>query len=180
MNRINKVVIIISLLGVATPVLILVGSEPPYLRNVFGSVQEHGYQITFTATALGDIPKNADDFIKSKPAVGYSWTDLKSKKAVVAVIHTLTGPDSAQNPYGWHVHDITLAGGATKLHEFCLGSIDSSPYVDMAINGQKISVSLDRNSLPTGETPASLNSVFGFVLSHDAKCDSGVAVKTSS
>lgn len=180
MNRINKSVIIISLLGIAAPVLILLGSEPSYLRNVSGSVQEHGYQITFTAMASDDIPKNADDFIKSKPAIGYSWADLKNKKAVVAVIHTLSGPDSAQNPYVWHVHDITLTSGATKLHEFCLGSIDSSPYADLTINGKKISVSLDRNSLPTGETPVDLNLVYGFVLLQDTQCNSGFAVKTSS
>ena len=179
MNRINKVVILISLIGVATPILIMLGSEPSYLRNVSGSVIEHNSQVIFTATASGDIPKDADNFIKSKPAVGYSWTDMKSKKAVVAIIHPLTSLDSIQNPYGWHVHDITLTSGATKLHELCIGSIDSTPDTILSINGKEINVSIEKFNLPIGETPDNLNMFSAFTLHKDTKCNSGFAVKTN-
>ncbi len=131
----------------------------------------------FTLTAGGTIPTSPDAFISSNIAVGYAWADLATGKALVAVIHP-TFVDSRQEPDGWHVHTVSLTGGATSPNDFCVASVDSAPTAGINISGDSLEVNILQSKLPVGETPSSLSAVVGFTLQSDTACASGLAVLT--
>jgi hypothetical protein len=153
---------------------------PAYLQVVSGSATAQTSQTAkLSVTTNGNIPIRADSFINSNPVVGFAWADLSTAKAFVTTIHP-SFKDDNQNPSGWHAHTVTLTGGATSPHDFCIASIDSSPEVGLSIQGNTMNVNIRLSTLPAGETPSSLAAVVGFTVQLDSACSSGLAVQVST
>ncbi len=153
---------------------------PAYLQVVSGSAAAQNSQTAkLTVTTNGNIPIRADSFVNSNPVVGFAWADLGTAKAFVTTIHP-SFKDDNQNPSGWHAHTVTLTGGATPPHDFCVASIDSSPTAGIVINGNTMNVNVLLSKLPSGETPSSLAAVVGFTVQLDSACSSGLAVQIST
>jgi hypothetical protein len=171
-------IIIASIVGAQTVLASAPG--PAYLQVVSGSgTATNSQTATFTVTTNGNIPIRADSFISANPVTGFAWADVSTGKAFVATIHP-SFKDDKQNPSGWHTHTVSLAGGATSPHDFCIASIDSSPTSGISITGNTMNVNTRSSNLPAGETPTTLSTVVGFTVQLDAACSSGLAVQLST
>src|SRR5262245_14705863 len=101
-----------------------------------------------SATTNGAIPKRADQFINDNVIVGIAWADLGTGTALVATIHPTLGRDSHQRPDSWHLHTVTLTGGATAPNDFCLVSVDSTPTAGIDIDGDQMTINVAASKLP--------------------------------
>jgi len=151
-----------------------------YMKGVTGTgISQNANLAKFTASTDGAIPITPDAFIDGNIAVGYAWADVNTGKALVAVIHP-SFVDSRQQPDGWHVHTVTLGGGATSPNDFCVASVDSAPTAGIGISGSTLTLNILQSKLPSGETPATLSAVVSFTLQSDAGCASGLAVQINT
>lgn len=148
---------------------------PSYLAvGGWGAGEAGPNLVRLSATTNGAIPKRADQFVNDNIIVGIAWADLGTGTAVVATIHPTLGRDSNQRPDSWHIHTVTLAGGATAPNDFCLVSVDSTPTAGIAIQGDSMSVNLAGSKLPNGVSVGDLDAAVGFTV-HDK--DDGCATK---
>jgi len=151
---------------------------PEWLEVISGSVQALSFgNVQYSITTDGGIPHTPNNFINSNIATGFAWADTTTGKAFVVVIHP-TFKDSNQRPLGWHAHIVSLEGGATAPHDFCVKSVDSAPITAIHLLGNQIKVLADQ--LPPGETASTLNAVAGFTMQNDNACASKLAVQISS
>jgi hypothetical protein len=128
------------------------------------------------ATTNGAIPKRADQFINSNVIVGIAWADLGTGTALVATIHPVLGRDSNQRPDSWHVHTVTLTGGATAPNDFCLVSVDSTPTAGIAIQGDTMTINVAASKLPVAV--GALDAAVGFTVhGGDTGCGTGLGVR---
>ena len=169
-------VLIVTAAGVTASVT----ATEPYMTGVSGTgISQNSNLARFTFSTDGAIPITPDAFIHGNIAVGYAWADVSTGKALVAVIHP-SFVDSRQQPNGWHVHTVTLSGGATSPNDFCVASVDSAPTAGIDINGNTLTLNIRQSNLPSGETSATLSAVVGFTLQSDAGCASGLAVQINT
>jgi hypothetical protein len=134
--------------------------------------------VSLSASTNGAIPKRADQFVNDNVIVGIAWADLGTGTAVVATIHPTLGRDSNQRPDSWHIHTVSLEGGATAPNDFCLKSVDSTPTAGIAIQGASMTVNLSASKLPGGVSVGDLDAAVGFTVhGGDAGCATGLGVR---
>ena len=152
---------------------------PPYLVvTSFTAASQNAETAKLSVTTNGAIPRQPDSFINSNPVVGLAWADLDTGKVFVTTIHPVLGRDSHQNPDGWHPHTATLTGGATRPHDFCVASIDSTPTSGISIHDANMNVNVQKSSLPVA--PEAFDAAVGFTIQADTACASGLAVQIST
>ena len=152
---------------------------PSYLAvSGWGAGATGANLVRLSASANGAIPKRADQFVNDNVIVGVAWVDFGTLTAVVATIHPTLGRDSNQRPDSWHIHTVSLGGGATAPNDVCLVSVDSTPTAGIAIQGSSLSVNLDASKLPSGVSAADLDGAVGFTVhGGDAGCATGLGVR---
>ena len=136
--------------------------------------------VRLSATTNGAIPKRADQFINDNVIVGIAWADLGTGTALVATIHPTLGRDSNQRPDSWHLHTVTLTGGATAPNDFCLVSVNSTPTAGIAIDGNTMTINVSASKLPGGGAVSvdDLDAAVGFTVhGGDAGCATGLGVR---
>ena len=136
--------------------------------------------VRLSAATNGAIPKRADQFINDNVIVGIAWADFGTGTALVATIHPTLGRDSNQRPDSWHLHTVTLTGGATAPNDLCLVSVDSTPTAGIAIDGNSMTISLSASKLPGNGavSVADLDGAVGFTVhGGDAGCATGLGVR---
>jgi hypothetical protein len=150
---------------------------PSYLAVTGWSADGIGPNLArLSATTDGAIPKRADQFINSNVIVGIAWADLGTGTALVATIHPVLRRDSNQRPDSWHLHTVTLTGGATAPNDFCLVSVDSTPTAGIAIDGNVMTINVSASRLPV--SVGALDAAVGFTVhGGDAGCATGLAVR---
>jgi len=169
-------VLIVTAAGVTASVT----ATEPYMKGATGTgISQNANLAKFSVSVDGAIPTTPDAFIQGNIAVGYAWADVSTGKALVAVIHP-SFVDSRQQPSGWHVHTVTLGGGATSPNDFCVASVDSAPTAGIDVSGNTLTLNIRQSNLPSGETPGTLSTVVSFTLQSDAGCASGLAVQINT
>lgn len=93
-------------------------------------------------TATGTIPKNTPDL------VGFAWLYSSGPNTAFAITSHQSVRDSAQNPDGWHAHNVVLGTGAGAA-TLCVSAISDAPNSGVAITGSSLTVQA-RNSILTG------------------------------
>jgi hypothetical protein len=152
---------------------------PAYLAvTSFSATSQNAETAKLSVTTKGAIPRQPDSFINSNPVVGLAWADLNTGKVFVTTIHPVLGRDSHQNPHSWHAHTATLTGGATRPHDFCVASIDSTPTAGISIHGATMNVNVRKSSLSVA--PEAFDTVVGFTIQPDTACASHLAVQIST
>src|SRR3989442_1137832 len=156
------------------------GRSDPCMKGATGAgISQNANLAKFSVSVDGAIPTTPDAFIQGNIAVGYAWADVSTGKALVAVIHP-SFVDSRQQPSGWHVHTVTVRGGATSPNDFCVASVDSAPTAGIDVSGNTLTLNIRQSNLPSGETPGTLSTVVSFTLQSDAGCASGLAVQINT
>jgi hypothetical protein len=169
--------LVLSALAVAIAIAATPG--PDYLDVAsWKAVAKNKSTAVLAATTKAAIPIHPNAFIRSNPVVGLGWVDTQTNTALVATIHPAIGRDSNQNPRAWHIHTVTLAGGATAPNDFCLGSIASAPTAGLSIHGATMKINVRRSALPV--PPAAFDVAVGFTVQSDSACASGLGVRVST
>jgi len=164
-------------------VVIAAQPGPSYLAvQSFSAEAQNANQVRLSATAQGDIPTRADQFIEQSLIVGIAWADLASGTAVVATIHPMLGRDSHQRKDGWHLHTVQLGGGATAPNDFCLVAVLTTPTAGIQLHGSTIIVNLRAAELPmaggTAIAATDFDAAVGFTVHPgDAGCATGLGVR---
>lgn len=174
--------------GVAGLIAIVVVGSQPVLGAAPGpgwlavtshsAVSQNAETALLTVTTQGDIPTRANRFIRSNLGAGFAWADLNTGKVFAMTIHPTLGVDSIQNPRGWHAHAVTLVGGASGSHDFCIKSVDTHPFVSFSIDDNHMRVHVNKADLP--EPLQNLTAAAGFTIQPDSTCTSGLAVQLST
>ncbi len=158
---------------------VVAGSQagPGYLAVSDWSAGAVGQNLVrLSATTNGAIPRQADEFISNNAIVGIAWVDFGTTiRALVATIHPSFGRDSNQRPDSWHLHTVTLGGGATAPNDLCLVSVDSTPTGGIAIDGNSMTVNVAASRLPV--PVGALDGAAGFTVHGDDNCASGFGVR---
>ena len=118
---------------------------------------------------------NAADNIPTHTGVlgGFAWIYANGPNtAIVAATHNGVR-DSAQNPDGWHAHNVQLGPGGQNSDACITGLSDAN--VGLSIHGNTISMNV-RNSELTG--PLS-STAAAFTIVADSGCGSGLGVVLS-
>jgi hypothetical protein len=181
---------------------------PDYLRVIQPSVSTafvNNQVVSMSLSTEGNIPQQPDGFINSNILTGFGWIELESGKVFAITITpamptrgsslasttssptsatTTVYPSSSNNPYRssntWQAHIMTLTGGQTYPHDYCIASGDQNPLpnVQISIIGNTMSAQVFRDQLPFA--PQSFNTAVGFTLQQDYRCHSGLAMQISS
>jgi hypothetical protein len=151
------------------------GPGPAYLNVTSFTAEAENAKADLSVTTGGDIPRQADAFIRSKLGVGFAWVNPNSNTVFAMTIHPTLGIDSTQNPTGWHAHVVTLEGGATGPNDLCIKSVDSAPRVGISMRDNNLDVHVRQSDLPFESQ--TIQAAAGFIINADAGCASGLAVE---
>jgi len=91
-----------------------------------------------------------------------------------------SGATRTSGPDSWHLHTVTLAGGAAAPNDLCLVSVDSTPTAGIAIDGNKMTLNLSASKLPGhgAVSAGDLDGAVGFTVhGGDAGCATGLGVR---
>lgn len=155
---------------------------PDYMRVLQQFVSAtHGssnnYQmVRLSLSTEGNVPTQADDFIKSHFLVGFAWADIVAGKIFAVTIHPATRFDPYLNI--WHTHIMSISGGQTYPNDYCIASIGYSPDARISLTGNTLSVQISRGLLPFA--PEEYSMAVGFILQPDSGCKSGLAMQIST
>lgn len=121
---------------------------------------KNGQTSTLGVVAADSIPRHTDVL------GGFAWFYASGSPNTVFVAVTHSGVrDSAQNPDGWHTHNVSLAIGASPGSDACItGLVDTN--AGLSIQGNSLSVNV-RNSELTGTLT---NSATAFTIVTDSGC----------
>ena len=65
----------------------------------------------------------------------------------------------------------------TPTDDACVVSIDSTPTAGLNVQGDSLSVNLDRSSMPDGVGPEDIDLATGFTVHPNGACGSGLGVR---
>lgn len=137
---------VVLVLAVATPALAKVPGYTDVLKFKVRPNYSEGTIAYYVATG-GEIPKQADEYIKSQLVYGYAWLKKPTSptidtattrpliKAVVATIHPSFTDSRFSSGERWHAHTATLQ--EVPHVGLCLASI-GSPAFKLAIDGNNL------------------------------------------
>jgi hypothetical protein len=142
---------------------------PAYLSVAsFSARSQNGQTAKLSLTTRGEIPRHPDAFISANNNTGFAWVDLDTGKAFSVVLHGSAPRNSNQDPKGWHVHVVTLTGGATAPNDFCMASLDASPTAGISLHGNTMDVNAIASRLPVA--PEAFDVAVGFTVQLDFAC----------
>lgn len=168
-----------SLLGIsfaAVFAVTMLGSAfadaPAYSTIKSGTATSNGNGYTLTATANGEIPRFADEYVNSAPIFGYAWLN-GDFSGVIATIHPAAGDDSNQNPNAWHLHTVSLGFEGSSLCVAALGTDHGNgAQGGIKINGDTMTVNISQQQAGTSGFVAGAS----FTAAPSGNCISGVEV----
>ena len=171
-------------LAIAT-VALAAAAGPGYLDVQSWSSSAQGPNLVrLSVDTDGAIPNRPDGFINGNAIVGVGWVDGATGRALVATIHPVIGRDSHQRPDSWHLHTVTLSlvdpdgdDDPVPTDDACVVSIDSTPTAGINVQGDSLSVNLDRSSMPAGVGPEDIDLATGFTVHPNGACGSGLGVR---
>jgi hypothetical protein len=142
---------------------------PPYLSvTSFSAHSQNGNTAKLSLTTRSEIPGHPDAFISANNNTGFAWVDVDTGKAFSVVLHGSAPRNSHQDPQGWHVHVVTLTGGATPPNDYCMASLDASPTAGISLHGNTMDVNATASRVPVA--PEAFDVAVGFTVQLDFAC----------
>ena len=167
----NKLILGASLAAVFVVFMIVpaMATGPATWQHVVSSSvnSKNAQTSTLTVNAADDIP------VHTGVLGGFAWIYANGpNNAIVAATHDGVR-DSAQNPDGWHAHNVQLGPGGLNSNACITGLSDAN--VGLSIHGNTLSMNV-RNSELTGTLSGS---AAAFTIVPDTGCGSGLGVVLS-